>query len=75
VRNNESVEAADEVLDDETRTREALELALRTAEGVPVGVLDEEELAGLITRRGDNLVLTPQGRLLANEVILRLRPR
>jgi putative oxygen-independent coproporphyrinogen III oxidase len=75
VRNGESVEAADEVLDDETRAREALELSLRTTEGVPVGVLDEEELAGLIERRGNQLVLTPQGRLLANEVILRLRPR
>jgi len=75
VRNSESVEAADEVLDDQTRRREALELALRTAEGVPVGVLDEEELSGLIARRGNKLVLTPQGRLLANEVILRLRPR
>ena len=75
VRNGESVEAADEVLDDETRAREALELALRTADGVPIGVLDEKELVGLIERRGQRLVLTQQGRLLANEVILRLRPR
>jgi coproporphyrinogen III oxidase-like Fe-S oxidoreductase len=75
VNNGESVEAADELLDDQTRAREALELALRTAEGVPVGVLDEEELEGLIERRGQRLVLTQQGRLLANEVILRLRPR
>ena len=75
VRNGESVEAADEVLDDETRAREALELALRTADGVPIGVLDEKELEGLIERRGQRLVLTQQGRLLANEVILRLRPR
>ena len=75
VHNGESVQAADEVLDDITRAREALELALRTAQGVPVGVLDEEELAGLIERRGQRLVLTPHGRLLANEVILRLRPR
>ena len=75
VRNGESVEAANEVLDEETRVREALELSLRTAEGVPVGVLDEEELVGLVERHGHRLVLTPQGRLLANEVILRLRPR
>jgi oxygen-independent coproporphyrinogen-3 oxidase len=75
VRHGESVEAADEVLDDETRAREALELALRTADGVPIGVLDEDELAGLVERRGQRLVLTQQGRLLANEVILRLRPR
>ena len=75
VMRNESVEAAEDVLDDETRKREALELALRTADGVPQGVLDEEELSGLIERRGARLVLTQQGRLLANEVSLRLRPR
>ena len=72
---NESVEAAEELLDEETRKREGLELALRTASGVPLGVLDEEELSGLIERRGARLVLTQQGRLLANEVSLRLRPR
>jgi putative oxygen-independent coproporphyrinogen III oxidase len=71
----ESVEAADEILDDSTRAREALELSLRTDNGVPIGVLDEDELAGLVERRGARLVLTRQGRLLANEVSLRLRPR
>lgn len=71
----DSVEAADEILDEATRAREALELSLRTADGVPAGVLDEEELAGLVERDGDRLVLTRQGRLLANEVSLRLRPR
>lgn len=71
----DSVEAAEEILDEKTRSREALELSLRTADGVPVGVLDEEELAGLVERDGNRLVLTRQGRLLANEVSLRLRPR
>lgn len=75
VRNGESVEASDEVLDVDTRGREALELSLRTSDGVPIGVLDEDELEGLVERRGSRLVLTRQGRLLANEVSLRLRPR
>ena len=75
VARGESVVAADEILDESTRVREGLELALRTAQGVPVGVLDEAELEGLVKRDGTKVVLTQQGRLLANEVSLRLRPR
>jgi hypothetical protein len=43
-------------------------------EGVPTGALDADELEGLVEQRGDRLVLTLRGRLLANEVALRLRP-
>lgn len=70
----ESVEAADEVLDDATRAREELELSLRTSKGVPVGSLNTEALEGLVQTVGDRVVLTRSGRLLANEVSLRLNP-
>jgi coproporphyrinogen III oxidase-like Fe-S oxidoreductase len=75
VNENISVEAADEVLDAETRSREALELSLRTADGVPVGTLDVESLEGLVSVQGNRVVLTRNGKLLANEVSLRLKPR
>jgi oxygen-independent coproporphyrinogen-3 oxidase len=75
VHENVSVEAADEQLDDETRAREALELSLRTADGVPVGTLDVESLEGLVSVQGNRVVLTRNGKLLANEVSLRLKPR
>ena len=70
----ESTVAADEVLDNATRAFEKLELSLRTRDGVPIGALDEEPLEGLVVRRGDRIVLTRRGRLLANEVSLRLNP-
>jgi oxygen-independent coproporphyrinogen-3 oxidase len=65
-------EAAGETLDAETRRLEGLQLALRTRDGVPVDVLTDD-LAGLVERRGTRLVLTPAGRLLANEISMRLR--
>ena len=65
-------EAAGEDLDDTTRAEERLQLAIRTAGGVPVDALDGDDLPGLVTRVGDRWVLTPEGRLLANEVSLRL---
>lgn len=68
-----SPEAAHEVLDDETRRFEGLELALRTREGVPVDVVPFDELAGLIEAKGDRAVLTVRGRLMANAVAIRLR--
>jgi hypothetical protein len=75
VNDDVSVEAADEVLDSETRAREALELSLRTADGVPVGTLDVDSLEGLVSVQGNRIVLTRNGKLLANEVSLRLKPR
>ena len=69
-------EAAGEVLDDETRALEALQLGVRMRDGVPLDALDPAEaeaLPGLVDRVGDRWVLTVQGRLLANEVSLRLR--
>ena len=70
-----SPEAGGERLDDDGRRLEALQLALRTRDGVPLGSLDPSDLAaldGLVERRDSRLVLTPRGRLLANEVALRV---
>lgn len=64
-----------EILDAPTRWLEKMSLALRTSAGVPASALhDSPDLEGLIERREDRLVLTVRGRLLANEVALRLRP-
>jgi oxygen-independent coproporphyrinogen-3 oxidase len=71
-----SVEAADERLDDDGRALEALQLSLRTHLGVPRAALDPDELPGLVEPHpddADRLVLTVDGRLLANEVAVRLR--
>jgi putative oxygen-independent coproporphyrinogen III oxidase len=68
-----SPEAAGERLDAEARRLEALQLAVRTRAGVPAASLPVDELDGLVAVNGDRAVLTVQGRLLANEVALRLR--
>ena len=75
VERGESTEAAGETLDEETRRVESLQLALRTRHGVPATALDPADpvLEGLVEPAGDRLVLTPDGRLLANEVAIRLR--
>lgn len=72
----DSPESASEILDDETRALEALQLLLRTNEGVPAdafGPDDREFMQGMLEPRGDRLVLTRAGRLMANEVSIRLR--
>jgi oxygen-independent coproporphyrinogen-3 oxidase len=62
-----------EVLTPERRALERLQLALRTADGVPANAIgDDPALDGLIERREGRAVLTVRGRLLANEVALRL---
>lgn len=69
-------EAAGESLEPERRRVEGLQLALRTAEGVPadsLGADDRELLDGLLVERDGRLRLTVEGRLLANEVAVRLR--
>ncbi|MGH9188182.1 MAG: radical SAM family heme chaperone HemW [Acidimicrobiales bacterium] len=68
--------AGGESLDVRTRRLEAMQLALRTDSGVPLDALgsdDLEELAGLVTVSGGRVALTTAGRLLANEVAVRLR--
>ena len=72
-----TVEAADERLDDDDRALEALQLSLRTRLGVPAAALDAEALPGLVRPHPSDparVVLTVDGRLLANEVALRLHP-
>lgn len=64
-----------EVLDDAARHRERLELSLRTRAGVPAAAVGDLAVlvdAGLVTVQGERAVLTPRGRLVANEVAVRL---
>ena len=67
-----SPEAAGETLAPHERALEALQLAVRTRRGVPHETLDPLEVPGLVEPRGDRWVLTLPGRLLANEVAVRL---
>ena len=71
-----SPESGSEELDLDDRRVEGLQLAIRTRRGVPGGEVSDRvlgELEGLIERApGDRVVLTPAGRLLANEVAIRL---
>jgi putative oxygen-independent coproporphyrinogen III oxidase len=72
----EPTEAAHEQLDSETQRMEGLQLALRTRRGVPIEAIAADDLAeldGLITASGGRITLTRHGRLLANEVSMRLR--
>jgi putative oxygen-independent coproporphyrinogen III oxidase len=66
-------EAAGETLDAETRRLEGLQLALRTRDGVPLAALDAASLESLVEMRGDRVVLTRAGRLVANDISTRLR--
>jgi putative oxygen-independent coproporphyrinogen III oxidase len=68
-----SPEAAGERLEAGARRLEALQLAVRTRAGVPAASLPVDELDDLVALDGDRAVLTVRGRLLANEVALRLR--
>jgi putative oxygen-independent coproporphyrinogen III oxidase len=71
------VTAGSERLDADARRIEGLQLAVRTLGGVPAGALSDDDVSGvldgLLEQRGERLVLTRRGRLLANEVALRLR--
>jgi oxygen-independent coproporphyrinogen-3 oxidase len=76
IREDRPAEAAGEDLGADDRRLEALQLALRTRAGVPAAALDpadRAELDGLVVPDGDRLVLSVRGRLLANEVAVRLR--
>ncbi|MFN8023590.1 MAG: radical SAM family heme chaperone HemW [Acidimicrobiales bacterium] len=72
-----STEASGETLDDETRRIEGLQLALRMREGIPADALDleglEEIADELVVVRDGRLTLTRRGRLLANDLSLRVR--
>ncbi len=70
--------SGEETLDAEVRRAEAAQLLIRTRAGVPVAWLPAGVRAelppGLVVEDGDRWVLTRAGRLLANEVALRLAP-
>jgi putative oxygen-independent coproporphyrinogen III oxidase len=70
-----SPEAGGEQLDADLRRLEGLQLALRTRDGVPAAALaaDLDDLDGLVDLRGDQAILTLRGRLVANELALRLK--
>jgi oxygen-independent coproporphyrinogen-3 oxidase len=72
-----TAEAGSEVLEPAARDIERLELVLRTRQGVPAAALprwrDDPDLRQLVEEAGaDRVRLTRRGRLLANEVTLRL---
>ena len=72
----QSPESSHEVLDDETRAIEALQLSIRTRDGVPVEALppaERADLDGLVAEHDGRIVLTESGRLMTNAVSLRLR--
>ena len=76
VASEDSVEASAEELDPPRQRIEGLQLSLRTREGVPRGSLSEADidlLDSLIVVSEDTITLTTEGRLLANEVAVRLR--
>ena len=73
VERGEATEAAGETLDAETQRVEGLQLRLRMRDGVPAEALDLDGLDGLVDVRNGTARLTRHGRLLANEVSLRLR--
>lgn len=63
----------EELLDDATRRFESLELALRTPRGVPITDLPIGDLEGFVEVKGERVVLTRSGRLMANEIAVRLQ--
>jgi len=77
LRTGGSPEAGCEELHPDVRARERLALELRTKQGVAVtdchpAAAEEMQSAGLVAILDGRIVLTRSGRLLANEVILRL---
>jgi oxygen-independent coproporphyrinogen-3 oxidase len=72
--NKESPANAREILNSETQNVEEIMLKLRLAVGMPMSKLnaeitDQQIKAGLATIQNENLVLSLQGRLLADRVI------
>ena len=64
----------EEVLDESTRSFERDSLAMRTRRGVAVEAFDSlDEIRHLIEVDNGRVTLAPEGRLLANQVIVRLR--
>lgn len=75
IEHGRSPESGSEELDADGRRVEGLQLAIRTREGIPASEVRPDflhDLDGLVEQRHDRVVLTPRGRLLANEVAIRL---
>lgn len=63
-----------ETLDESTQAFERDSLALRTRHGVPLEAFESlDEIAHLVQVKEGRVTLAPSGRLLANQVIVRLR--
>ncbi|HEY5111497.1 MAG TPA: radical SAM family heme chaperone HemW [Acidimicrobiales bacterium] len=74
IRKGESPLGGEEFLDEGTQRFEAESLALRTSRGVPVEAFDSlDEIAHLVHVSEGQVTLTPKARLVANQVIVRLR--
>jgi coproporphyrinogen III oxidase-like Fe-S oxidoreductase len=74
VQRGEKPLGGEEVLDASTRLFERDSLALRTSRGVPVEAFDSlDEIAHLVEVTNGRVTLAPEGRLLANQVIVRLK--
>ena len=79
VSSGRSAESAAEMLDEDARRIEGLQLVLRTRDGVPRGAFDAETIAVLDDMLATHptapgrVVLTRHGRLMANDISLRLR--
>ena len=80
IREGSSPVAADEELDADGRAAEARDLALRLKWGIPTDEIDGEVVAELVevgllayNPDHDRVALTRAGRMLANEVIIRLQ--
>ncbi len=68
-----STEAGFELVEQAAARFERAALALRTRRGVPRSMLPEAEmLDGFVVIEGDRAILTPQGRLMADEIARRL---
>ncbi len=70
----ESPLGGEEFLDEFTQQFERDSLAMRTAHGVPLEAFDSlDEIAHLVTVDAGRVTLTPKARLVANQVIVRLK--
>ncbi len=72
IESGSSPEAGSERLDVAQRRTESLQLAVRTAEGVPASEVPNDVMHLMAPAAAGRLRLTTQGRLLANEVAIRL---